>query len=161
MLSGIFVGWLCNYWLVPADAARAADGFAVVTDVFLRLIKMIIAPLVLTTLITGVGHMEDAAAVGRIGAKTMAWFLTAAVTSLLLGLIMVELLKPGVGLTLRAVTSAAVVPTTDGFSLSALIAHLVPTSIIDAMAQTKSCRLSFSRFSRAPPSHYSTIRRLR
>ena len=63
--------------------------------VFLKLIKMIIGPLVLSTLVVGIGHMGDAATVGRVGAKTMGWFVTASIVSLLLGLFMVDLLQPG------------------------------------------------------------------
>ncbi len=55
------------------------------TDLFLRLIKMIIAPLVFSTLVAGIAHMEDAAAVGRVGAKTMGWFISASIVSLTAG----------------------------------------------------------------------------
>ncbi|MDQ1159005.1 Na+/H+-dicarboxylate symporter [Sphingomonas sp. SORGH_AS 950] len=139
MILGIAVGWMCNLGLAPGDAARTAAGFSMVTELFLRLIKMIIAPLVFTTLVAGVGHMEDAAAVGRIGAKTMGWFLGASILSLLLGLAMVELLRPGAGLTLHAANpiGAPPLPSTDSFSLHTFITHLVPTSIFDAMARNE------------------------
>lgn len=137
MIAGILAGWLCNQFLPPEKATQAAAGFAMVTDIFLRLIKMIIAPLVLTTLITGVGHMEDAAAVGRIGAKTMAWFFAASVISLLLGMAMVSLLQPGTGLTLHGATRVVVVPSANGAPISTFLTHLIPVSIVDAMAQNE------------------------
>ncbi len=69
MILGVTVGWACNQFLDPAQTEEAVKWFKMGTDLFLRLIKMIIAPLVLTTLVAGIAHMEDAAAVGRIGAK--------------------------------------------------------------------------------------------
>ena len=77
MVLGVGVGWACNQFLGPDQAKQAAEGLSLITDVFLRLIKMIIAPLVFTTLVAGIAHMEDAAAVGRIGAKTMGWVIGA------------------------------------------------------------------------------------
>ncbi|MBV9551109.1 MAG: dicarboxylate/amino acid:cation symporter [Alphaproteobacteria bacterium] len=132
MVSGIATGWACNAWLAPADAAHAAALFALLMDAFLRLIRMIIAPLVFSTLLVGIAHMEDATAVGRIGLKTLAWFLAASLVSLLLGLVMVTWLKPGVGM---ALSGAGAAPTGAGFSLERLIGEIIPTSIADAMAR--------------------------
>ncbi|MBT9470489.1 MAG: dicarboxylate/amino acid:cation symporter [Pseudomonadota bacterium] len=139
MILGVGVGWACNQFLDPAQAARAADGLSLVTDVFLRLIKMIIAPLVFTTLVAGIAHMENAAAVGRIGVKTMGWFIGASLVSLLLGLMMVHLLQPGAGLHMQTAVaaSAPAAATTDAFTLKGFITHLVPTSIVDAMAKNE------------------------
>jgi Na+/H+-dicarboxylate symporter len=95
MVLGVAVGWACNQFLDAPTAKMVAGNLSLVTDIFLRLIKMIIAPLVFTTLVAGIAHMEDAAAVGRIGAKTMAWFISASIVSLTVGLFMVHLLQPG------------------------------------------------------------------
>ena len=116
---------------VAKDATQAAEiakNMSLVAAVFLKLIKMIIGPLVLSTLIVGIGHMGDAASVGRVGAKTMAWFVSASVVSLVLGLAMVDLLKPGVGIVVDQGASAANL-TTQAFSIDNFIDHLVPTSI--------------------------------
>ena len=80
-----------------ADAARESklEGFSILSDIFLRLIKMIVAPLVFTTLVVGVAKVGDVRAVGRIGGKTLLWFLSPTVVSLLLGMLMVNLFKPG------------------------------------------------------------------
>lgn len=139
MVLGVLTGWLCNHYLAPDQRAQAVDGLSLITDVFLRLIKMIIAPLVLTTLVVGVGHMENAAAVGRVGAKTLGWFLGASIVSLLLGVVMVEWLQPGAGITLHALGTAHLpaAPAAEPFSLATFIAHLVPTSIFDAMARNE------------------------
>lgn len=138
MILGVLVGWACNQFLDPVAAKSAAGNLSIITDIFLRLIKMIIAPLVFTTLVAGVAHMEDAAAVGRIGAKTMTWFIGASAVSLLLGLLMVHLLDPGAGLNMAHVDVATkTAATTDAFTLKGFITHLVPTSIFDAMAKNE------------------------
>ncbi len=138
MVLGVGVGWACNQFLDPGQATQAADGLSIITDVFLRLIKMIIAPLVFTTLVAGIAHMEDAAAVGRIGAKTMGWFICASIVSLLIGLFMVHLLQPGAGLHMQTATAAATpAASTEAFTLKGFITHLVPTSIVDAMAKNE------------------------
>jgi Na+/H+-dicarboxylate symporter len=139
MLAGIAAGYFLHGWL-PDDAARARwEGyFGVVTFAFLQLIKMIIAPLVISTLIAGVAHMEDAAAVGRVGAKTMGWFIGASLVSLTIGLVMVHLLHPGVGLAPpQAAGAAAHAVDTSSFNIKDFVAHVIPSSIVDAMAKNE------------------------
>ena len=138
MVLGVGVGWACNQFLSVEQAKSTAEGLSLITDIFLRLIKMIIAPLVFTTLVAGIAHMEDAAAVGRIGAKTMGWFICASIVSLLIGLFMVHLLQPGAGLHMQTATAAATpAASTEAFTLKSFITHLVPTSIVDAMAKNE------------------------
>jgi len=136
MILGVLVGFLINTGLSPSDAKAAAGNLSIITDIFLRLIKMIIAPLVFSTLVVGIAHMEDSAAIGRVGVKTLGWFILASLLSLTLGLIMVHLLQPGAGLALPPPQASAGVATT-GFSLKEFIAHLVPSSIFDAMARNE------------------------
>jgi Na+/H+-dicarboxylate symporter len=139
MALGVLVGFVLNQTLSP-DAAKAAAGdLSIVTDVFLRLIRMVIAPLVFSTLVVGIAHMEDAAAVGRVGVKSLAWFMSASLVSLVIGLVMVQLIEPGVGVHLPREAAAEVAGgmTTSGFTLRDFIAHLVPTSIFDAMARNE------------------------
>src|SRR6202521_1203079 len=96
MLAGIGVGWMCHELLPTPESAKTVAGYiSLFTDVFLRLIKMIIAPLVFSTLVVGIAHMGDTKTVGRVGAKTMGWFITASLFSLTIGLIMVSILRPG------------------------------------------------------------------
>ena len=139
MVLGILVGFVLNQTLTdPAQVKAAAGGLNIITDIFLRLIKMIIAPLVFSTLVVGIAHMEDAATIGRVGAKTMAWFISASIVSLTIGLFMVHLLAPGVGLGLplpEATATSAVDSST--LSLKDFITHLVPKSIIEAMANNE------------------------
>jgi len=87
MVLGIVVGYVCNKFAqTPEGAKQIASYFSLVTDIFLRMIKMIIAPLVFATLVTGLASMSDASAVGRIGMRAMIWFIAASAISLLLGL---------------------------------------------------------------------------
>ena len=116
-----------------------ASYFKIPSDIFLRLIKMIVAPLVLTTLTVGIAHLGGGAAVGRIGARTMAWFVTASLCSLGLGLVMVNALQPGVNFPVTLDTAVADISTvsTGTFSLTEFITHVFPTSIADAMVKNE------------------------
>src|SRR6476646_3544621 len=141
LVLGIIVGWATNYVIddgTPAAAARLksiADYLSIVTALFLRLIKMIIAPLVFSTLVAGIAHMGDIAALGRVGVRSLGWFILASLVSLSLGLILVNTLAPGVGLNLPLppATAASGVETA-AFNLKDFISHLVPQSIFEAMS---------------------------
>jgi Na+/H+-dicarboxylate symporter len=139
MALGVLAGFVLNQTLSPAGAKEAASNLGIVTDVFLRLIRMVIAPLVFSTLVVGIAHMEDVAAVGRVGIKSLGWFFGAALVSLVIGLVMVQLIEPGVGVNLPrdAVQQATSTVSTQAFTLKDFIAHLVPTSIADAMAKNE------------------------
>ncbi len=134
MIAGVIVGAFIHRSVSAQEAAAIAGNLKIVTDIFLRLIKMIIAPLVLTTLIVGIAHMRDAKALGRVGLKTMAWFVTASLFSLALGLLMVNLIQPGAGFDESIAASADGAPEVAKLSLADFITHLVPRSIIEAMA---------------------------
>ncbi|MGK6323475.1 dicarboxylate/amino acid:cation symporter [Sphingomonas sp. DT-51] len=141
---GLVLGLVLNVWLddgTPAGTARAtaaAGYFSIVTTLFLRLIKMIIAPLVFATLVSGIAQMGDTRALGRIGARSLAWFLSASLLSLTLGLVMVNLLHPGVGvgLTLPPAGGSSGLETAS-FNLKDFFTHIVPSSMVDAMAKNE------------------------
>ena len=139
MLLGILVGHLVRS--MAPDAAMVTsftDNITILTDIFLRLIKMIIAPLVFTTLTVGIAKMGDSKTVGRIGIKTMGWFMTASLLSLSLGLIMVTLLKPGVGLELSVPESSAATGIVAGaITLKDFVTHAIPKSVVEAMANNE------------------------
>ena len=139
MLLGIAVGYACNQlWPDPQTAKTIAGYISLFTDIFLRLIKMIIAPLVFTTLVVGVAHMGDTKAVGRIGGKAMLWFVSASLVSLLLGLIMVNILRPGDNLNLPLPeASVATNVKVSSLTLREFVVHMVPRSIIEAMANNE------------------------
>jgi Na+/H+-dicarboxylate symporter len=141
LVLGVISGWAINAGIddgTPESAARLkeiAGYMGIVTTLFLRLIKMIIAPLVFSTLVAGIAHMGDIAALGRVGLRSLVWFIGATFVSLTLGLILVNLLQPGVGLNLPLppVTAASGIETA-AFNLKDFVSHLVPASIFDAMS---------------------------
>lgn len=149
MVLGIVVGYVCNrYAQNGQEAAQIASYFSLVTDIFLRMIKMIIAPLVFATLVTGLASMSDASAVGRIGMRAMIWFIAASAISLLLGLALVNIFQPGAHLDL-AIPDAGLTSglQTGDFTLKAFIAHVFPKSIAQAMANNEILQiLVFSLF---------------
>ena len=137
MILGLVTGYVLNQALEPDDATRVAGYISIITDVFLRLIRMIIAPLVLSTLIVGIARMGDGSALGRVGARTFAWFIGASLISLVLGLIMVNTIAPGLDLGMPLPEAAVNAVPTAGFTLRDFVTHLVPRSVIEAMAQNE------------------------
>jgi Na+/H+-dicarboxylate symporter len=138
MVGGVAAGSACHAYLAPAELKTAVESFGLVTDLFLRLIRMVIAPLVFATLVAGIVHMEDAAAVGRVGVKALVWFVLSSLISLAIGLVMVRLLQPGVGVAIPANLAAPTLGAApEPLTLKVFLAHLVPTSIVDAMAKNE------------------------
>src|SRR4051794_24969661 len=144
LMLGVIVGWATNAAIddgTPASAARLksiADYLSIVTALFLRLIKMIIAPLVFSTLVAGIAHMGDVAALGRVGVRSICWFILASLVSLTLGLFLVNLLQPGVGLTLPIPpASVASGVETAAFTLKDFVSHVAPASIFEAMSNNE------------------------
>ncbi|MDP4148249.1 MAG: dicarboxylate/amino acid:cation symporter [Bacteroidota bacterium] len=140
MLLGVALGLWVHYNAGPSGIENFSGAASTITDIFLRLIKMIIAPLVFSTLVVGIAKLGDIKAVGRIGGKTLLWFMGATFLSLLLGMIVMNALQLGSGLNLpaspgsaTATISAAVI---DQSTLSArsFITHVFPTSIFEAMS---------------------------
>jgi Na+/H+-dicarboxylate symporter len=134
MALGVVLGWYV-FTFMSADRVSIGNNVNLIAILFLRLIKMIIAPLVFATLVGGIAHMGGGAKLGRIFAKTMGWFVAASFVSLLLGLVMVNLLKPGVNFPGTVPDQGqATGLATSAFSLEKFLTHLIPTSIFDAMA---------------------------
>ena len=135
---GIVVGYIVNTNM--ANPASFADAMSLVTTLFLRLIKMIIAPLVFSTLVVGLARMGDASEVGRIGIKALGWFIIASVISLSLGLVLVNMFRPGDAFhaanAMPAIGTASGI-VTSGLTLKEFVTHLVPTSIADGMAKNE------------------------
>ncbi|MDZ4834741.1 MAG: dicarboxylate/amino acid:cation symporter [Candidatus Melainabacteria bacterium] len=128
LAAGILIGWQ-----FPAQAVYLSAG----ADVFLHLIKSIIAPLIFATLVVGIAGSGSAHAVGRLSVKSLIYFEVVTTFALGVGLLMVNLMKPGAGVNLGAVAAS---PT--GQELLAkqpqgaeLITHIFPTSVIDSMAR--------------------------
>jgi Na+/H+-dicarboxylate symporter len=144
LVLGVIAGWATNAAIDDGSPQSAeqlkqiAEYLSIVTALFLRLIKMIIAPLVFSTLVAGIAHMGDIAALGRVGLRSLIWFIGATFVSLTLGLILVNTLHPGVGLDLPIppATAASGIETA-AFSLKDFVTHLVPASIFEAMSSNE------------------------
>ncbi|WP_175815405.1 dicarboxylate/amino acid:cation symporter [Burkholderia diffusa] len=137
MILGVIAGYACHANITdPATLKMIAGYFSIVTDIFLRLIKMIIAPLVFVTLVSGLAGMDSGEDVGRIGLRSIGWFICASLISLILGLVMANALQPGAGLNLTE--TAGEVNTgliTAALNARDVITHAFPTSLLDAMAR--------------------------
>jgi Na+/H+-dicarboxylate symporter len=121
-----------------ATIQKFADNVSILTDIFLRLVKMIIAPLVFSTLVVGVAKLGDIKAVGRIGGKTMLWFITATFISLFLGLVLVNVMQPGHSLNLPVPDShASSGVAAASMTLKGFFQHVFPDSVINAMAHNE------------------------
>ena len=126
MILGIGAGALIHSYILDPAAQKSIAGYVSIGSViFLRLIKMIIGPLVFSTLVVGIGHMSDAGAVGRVGGKAMIWFVSASLVSLTLGLVLVNLFGPGEGVHRVAAGVASHAMSLDGF-----VKHVFPDSAV-------------------------------
>jgi Na+/H+-dicarboxylate symporter len=146
---GIAVGYTCNALASPEQAKVIAGYFAILSDIFLRMIKMIIAPLVFATIVSGISSLgTSGGAVGRIAVKALAWFITASVVSLFVGLLLANVLQPGHGLGLALPEANATTNVqTSGLNVKDFAAHVFPISVVQAMAGNEVLQiLVFSMF---------------
>jgi Na+/H+-dicarboxylate symporter len=143
MLLGAALGIYVHSFIIKGDpnsmgeAKSFSDNIKLLATVFIRLVQMIIAPLVFTTLVVGIAKLGDIKAVGRIGGKALAWFFTASFISLLIGMFWVNMLKPGVGIKLGKLdmTAAAdIAKKSEEFSAQKFVEHIIPRSVVEAMA---------------------------
>ena len=144
---GIVAGWMVNQGMLAGIASNEtwARSFQVLSTVFLNLIKMLVAPLVLATIVSGLAHMGDSAAVGRIGFRAIVWFIIASFISISLGLLMVNLFQPGIGVDLAAPTKA--IGEVKKLDMFEFIEHIFPKNIITAMGENNVLQvLVFSLF---------------
>jgi len=108
------------------------------TDIFLRLIKMIIAPLVFATLVSGIASMDSGKTIGRVAMKAVGWFLAASLVSLGIGRLFVNITQPWAGLNIPLpsvdVSSGLA---TGGLTIKDFLTHLFPKSIAEAMSNNE------------------------
>jgi Na+/H+-dicarboxylate symporter len=137
LVLGIASGFVC-FQFFPRDSASFSSIVSLAPIAFLRLIKMIIAPLVFSTLVVGIAKMGDIAAVGRVGGKALGWFLFASLISLAIGFALVELFEPGraMALSIPAADATSGVAASE-LSIKTFIEHMIPTSILDAMSRNE------------------------
>ena len=160
MLLGGILGIIIHNNLTEDSAKEFSGYIKLLATIFIRLVQMIISPLVFSTLVVGIAKLGDIKAVGRIGGKAMGWFFTASFISLLIGMFWVNVLRPGEGLNLSNIdittasevtektqgfsaqnfsnidvtTASEVTEKTQVFSAQNFIEHIIPKSIVEAMA---------------------------
>jgi len=144
MLAGVLVGYLVH---VNADAVFIKEFSANVKllgKVFIRMVQMIIAPLVFSTLVVGIAKLGNLSAVGRVGGKSMLWFITASLISLSIGLLLVNLFQPGHYINLSQADTEGVkdlMTKKQEFSLEKFVEHIIPRSVMEAMATNEVLQL--------------------
>ncbi|OYU55024.1 MAG: dicarboxylate/amino acid:cation symporter [Chitinophagaceae bacterium BSSC1] len=144
MIAGIILGYVIHTQAGPEFIASFSKNIKLLTTIFLRLVQMIIAPLVFSTLVVGIAKLGDLQSVGRVGGKALLWFVSASFASLLLGMLLVNLLQPGVGIDLsNADVNGAkdLVGKTQEFSLIKFVEHVFPKSVFEAMANNEILQL--------------------
>lgn len=136
LILGVIMGGIVHLQF-PENAAGFSKNIKLLGTIFIRLVQMIIAPLVFTTLVVGIAKMSDIKMIGRVGTKAMLWFLTASLVSLFIGLVFVNWLEPGhvTQLPVQDASSADdLVNSSKGFSLEDFVKHIIPKSVFEAFA---------------------------
>ena len=144
MALGIVAGYAVHEFASPEFITPFSKNINLLGKVFIRLVQMIIAPLVFSTLVVGIAKLGDLKAVGRVGGKAILWFISASLVSLLLGLVLVNIFKPGHYIDLSQADTEGVkdlMKNTPAFSLEKFVEHIIPRSVIEAMATNEILQL--------------------
>jgi Na+/H+-dicarboxylate symporter len=144
MALGILTGYLVHTQADPATIKSFSSNIKLLTTIFLRLVQMVIAPLVFTTLVVGIAKLGDLSVVGRVGGKALLWFVSASLISLLLGMVLVNFFQPGAAINLDTADvegAKDLIGKTQEFSLQKFIEHVFPKSFIESMAQNEILQL--------------------
>ena len=137
MVLGIVVGYIINVNASPETKTAFARNIKLLSNIFILLVQMIIAPLVFSTLVVGIAKLGNLKAVGRVGGKAILWFVCASLISLLLGMLLVNLFGPGYHIDLSQSDTSGLKDLqgkTEEFSVEKFVTHVVPKSFIQAMA---------------------------
>lgn len=144
MLAGVGIGLLVHEYSDKTFITGFSTNIKLLSTLFIRLVQMIIAPLVFTTLVVGIAKLGDLKTVGRVGGKAILWFVTASLASLLIGLVLVNYFQPGKYIDLSQKDVAGLndlVAKGKSFSLQNFVEHVVPKSFIEAMANNEILQL--------------------
>ena len=144
MALGIVVGYVVHTNASAETIASFSKNIRLLSNVFIRLVQMIIAPLVFSTIVVGIAKLGDLKAVGRVGGKALLWFVTASLASLLLGMVLVNFFRPGDHIQLGQADLEGVkdlMTKNQQFSLEKFVEHVVPRSLIEAMATNEILQL--------------------
>lgn len=137
MVLGVGAGYLVFTQASEAYRNSFSNNIKLLSNIFIRLVQMIIAPLVFSTLVVGIAKLGDLKTVGRVGGKAILWFITASLVSLLIGLVLVNYFEPGKYIDLSQKDEAGLTDLMGkqkGFSLQNFVEHVIPRSFIEAMA---------------------------
>ncbi|MBA2761712.1 MAG: dicarboxylate/amino acid:cation symporter [Segetibacter sp.] len=144
MMLGIITGYIIHHQSSAQTIQTFSNNIRLLTTIFLRLVQMIIAPLVFSTLVVGIAKLGDLTTVGRVGGKALLWFVSASLASLLLGMVLVNFFKPGAGIDLSygdATGAKELIGKTQEFSLQKFVEHVVPKSVFESMANNEILQL--------------------
>ncbi|WP_312993499.1 dicarboxylate/amino acid:cation symporter [Chryseobacterium flavum] len=136
LILGVGIGGIVHV-KYPESAEPFSKNIKLLGTVFIRLVQMIIAPLVFTTLVVGIAKMSDIKMIGRVGTKAMLWFISASLISLFIGLILVNWLEPGhvTKLPIQDAASAdELLKSSKSFSMEDFVKHMIPKSLFEAFA---------------------------
>lgn len=144
MILGIVAGYLIHINASEEAAKNYARYAKLLSTIFIRLVQMVIAPLVFSTLVVGIAKLGDLQAVGRVGGKAMLWFVSASLVSLLLGMVLVNIFQPGKRIDLAQADTAGVkdlMTKQEAFSVDKFVEHVIPKSVVEAMATNEILQL--------------------
>lgn len=144
MALGILTGYLVHVQSSPETIKTFSSNIKLLTTIFLRLVQMVIAPLVFTTLVVGIAKLGDLSSVGRVGGKALLWFVSASLVSLLLGMVLVNFFQPGAAINLDTADvegAKDLIGKTQEFSFQKFIEHVFPKSFIESMANNEILQL--------------------
>ena len=135
VVTGIVLGVLLGHFWPETGAEMRPLG-----DGFIKLIKMMIAPIIFCTVVVGLAKMGDMKEVGRVGLKALIYFEVVSTLALIVGLIVVNVLKPGAGInadpaTLNATSVSAYASTAQSLTTTQFLLNIIPTTIVDAFAR--------------------------
>jgi Na+/H+-dicarboxylate symporter len=137
MLLGVVCGYVIHVSASKDFITEFSKNIKLLSSVFIRLVQMIIAPLVFSTLVVGIAKLGDLQTVGRVGGKSLLWFISASLMSLLIGMVLVNILEPGASIKSSLADTASLKDLMDKretFSLQKFVEHIFPKSIAEAMA---------------------------
>jgi len=132
--------------LLGAISPAAGNAMKPVGDTFVNLVKMVIGPIIFLTIVTGIANMADLKKIGKVGGKAILYFEIVTTLALLIGLVVVNVLKPGAGINVAALAQGDVSKYAEqgkAMSFVDFVTHIVPTSIVDAFAKGEILQIVF------------------
>lgn len=144
VLLAMVIGVAVGYIFPDSSSGWHASSLQIFSAIFLRLIKCLIAPLLFATLVVGIaGHGDDLTRVGKLAFRSLLYFEIVTTLALIVGLVAVNLVKPGLGVNLAVATTDTGIDVSAKPTLAGTLEHIVPTSFIDAAARNEALQITF------------------